>query len=137
MLLKNYADNDAKRPDIAVFNKEGSVIIIEFKAPDVSLDDHIGDLMEYAQLLTAKSKGKIKKVYGYLLGTTVNRNRIMQYTRFPSGKGWFNTVPITEHETGTRLGELYSEILFYDDIVDRANMRLEVYKKRLNINFGS
>lgn len=137
LLKKNYDDNCAKRPDIAIFNTEGSLIIIEFKAPGVSLDEHTGDLMEYAQLLTAKSKGRLKKVYGYLLGTELNANRIRGYTRFPSGKGWFGTEEIREHETNTRLGELYSEILFYDDLVDRANQRLEVYKARLGIDWSA
>lgn len=137
LLKKNVEDNNAKRPDIAIFNKEGSLIIIEFKSPGVMLDEYIGDLMEYAQLLTAKSKGRIKKVYGYLLGTSINPNRITGYTRFPSGKGWFGTTNIIEHSTGTRLGELYSEILFYDDIVGKAEQRLEVYKTRLGIDLNS
>ena len=132
ILQDNYQNNSSKRPDIAIFSKEGSAIIIEFKAPNVSMDAHIGDLMEYSQLLAAKSRGKLKKFYGYLIGKTVNVNRLTGYKRFPSNKGWFNTEDIIEHSTGQRLGELYSEILYYDDVVDRANMRLEVYKKRLN-----
>jgi hypothetical protein len=137
ILEKNYEDNSRKRPDIAIFSKGGSAIIIEFKAPGVSMDEHIGDLMEYSQLLAAKSKGKLKKFYGYLIGTDINQNRITGYNKFPNGKGWFGTHPITEHDTGTRLGELYSEIIFYDDIIDRANTRLEVYKKKLGLSFNS
>lgn len=86
-------------------------------------------------MLTAKSKGKIKKVYGYLLGTHVNPNRIVSYKQFPNGRGWFDTQEIREHSTGVRLGELYSEILFYEDLVDRASKRLDVYKSRLGINW--
>ena len=135
ILTKNYENNTGKRPDIAIFGKEGSVIIVEFKAPGVNLDEHIGDLMEYATLLCAKSNGKLKKVYGYLIGTDINANRITGYKRFPNDKGWFNTTDIMEHSTGARIGELYSEILYYQDIVDRAQMRLNVYKKRLDLNF--
>lgn len=133
ILSTNYENNSSKRPDIAIFNNEGSAIIIEFKAPGVSMDAHIGDLMEYAQLLAAKSNGRLKKFYGYLIGTGVNANRLTGYTRFPSGQGWFNTADIIEHSTGQRLGELYSEILYYEDIVNRANKRLEVYRERLNL----
>ncbi|RLL50704.1 hypothetical protein D8Y20_11360 [Mariprofundus sp. EBB-1] len=136
ILQENYENNSGKRPDIAIFNNEGSVIIIEFKAPDVDMDRHIGDLMEYAQLLAAKSNGKLKKFYGYLIGSSLNPNRLTNYTRFPNGQGWFNTSGVIEHSTGQRVGELYSEILFYDDIVDRANKRLDVYKKRLNLDLG-
>ncbi len=133
ILSTNYESNSSKRPDIAIFNNEGSAIIIEFKAPGVNMDGYIGDLMEYSQLLAAKSNGKLKKFYGYLIGTDVNANRLTGYTRFPSGQGWFNTTDIVEHSTGQRLGELYSEILYYSDVVHRANKRLEVYKKRLNL----
>jgi len=135
ILQRNYQSNSKKRPDIAIFSKEGAVIIIEFKAPGVDMSNHTGDLMEYAQLLAAKSNGKLKKFYGYLIGTEVNHNRLNGYKRFSSGKGWFNTSDVIEYETGKQLGELYSEILYYEDIVGRANKRLEVYKRRLNLNF--
>lgn len=137
IMEKNSKDNERKRPDIAIFGKEGAAIIIEFKAPGVSVDDHVGDLMEYAQLLAAKSKGKLKQFYGYLIGTEVNPNRLIGYTKFANNRGWFNTVKINEHQTNTQLGELYSEILFYDDIADRAAMKLEVYKKKLGLTWDS
>lgn len=134
-IMKNNIDkNEKKRPDIAIFSKDGSVVIVEFKAPDVPLDEHTDDLMEYAQLLAAKSKGKLKQFYGYLIGTEVNSNRLRGYTKFANNKGWFTTDNIMEHTTNTRLGELYSEILFYDDIADKAAMRLEVYKKKLGLS---
>ena len=136
LLLKNASDNAGKRPDIALFNKEGSAIIIEFKAPGVSMDDHVGDLMEYAQLLAAKSGGRLKKFYGYLIGDTVNTNRMLTHQRFPTGKGFFGTHDVTEYNTGQRIGELYSEILYYDDVVDRADQRLTVYKEKLGIDLS-
>lgn len=134
---RNAKENAKKRPDIAIFSKAGAAIIIEFKAPDVSMDDHVADLMEYSQLLAAKSKGRIKQFYGYLIGSTLNQNRLRGYNRFPNGRGWFSTEPIVEHGTQTPLGELYSEILFYEDIVDRASMRLQVYRDRLNLDLGN
>lgn len=130
---KNNDENKNKRPDIAIFSKEGSVVIIEFKAPGVNLDEHVDDLQEYAILLTSKSKGNIKKVYGYIFGDKINMNRVRGYTRFPSGDGWFNTEPLIEPETGQRLGEIYSEILFYPDIVSKAEKRLSVYRDKLGI----
>jgi hypothetical protein len=44
LLARRADDNSSKRPDIALFNKEGSAIIVEFKAPGVPMDEHIGDL---------------------------------------------------------------------------------------------
>jgi len=93
-LLQNRSnENSNKRPDIALFTKEGSAIIIEFKAPNVSLDEHIGDLSEYAHLLAAKSRGKLRKFYGYLIGDTINPLRLgTSWTSFPTGKG---VIPTT------------------------------------------
>ncbi|MDH2346761.1 hypothetical protein [Bradyrhizobium sp. SSUT77] len=76
LLAKRADDNGGKRPDIALFSKEGSAIIVEFKAPGVSMDEHVGDLSEYAHLLAAKSGGRLRKFYGYLIGDTVNPLRL-------------------------------------------------------------
>ncbi|APX70273.1 MULTISPECIES: hypothetical protein [unclassified Brucella] len=136
-LLKDRTDeNGGKRPDIALFNKEGSAIIIEFKAPDVPMDDHTGDLIEYAHLLAAKSGGRLKKFYGYLIGDTLNPLRLQNWIRFPAGKGFFNSSAVQDPYTGRQLGELYSEILFYDDVVDRAKKRIGVYQGKLNLKLN-
>lgn len=134
LFAKNNKDHRLKRPDIAIFNQEGAAIIIEFKAPGVELQEHIPDLAQYARLLSAKSNGKIKKIYGYLIGDKLDENRMpLNYTMFPSGLGFFNTERISEPKTGTQYGELYSEILFYDQFIDRAEQRLKVYKEKLNV----
>jgi hypothetical protein len=125
---KRTRDNEGKRPDIAIFSKEGACIIIEFKAPGVSMDDHVGDLMEYAQLLAAKSRGRLRRFYGYLIGDTVNPLRLRGYTRFPVGQGYFSSDSIIEPSTQRPLGELYSEILYYNDVVERARKRIDIYK---------
>lgn len=135
--LRRRADeNGAMRPDIAIFGKEGSAIIIEFKAPGVSMDDHIGDLSEYAHLLAAKSNGRLKKFYGYLIGDTIAPLRMAGWTRFAAGKGYFRSTPLEDPESGRNLGELYAETLFFEDIVTRANQRIGVYREKLQIDLS-
>lgn len=135
--LRRRADeNGAMRPDIAIFGKEGSAIIIEFKAPGVSMDYHIGDLSEYAHLLAAKSNGRLKKFYGYLIGDTIAPLRMAGWTRFPAGKGYFRSTSLEDPESGRNLGELYAETLFFEDIVKRANQRIGVYRDKLQIDLS-
>lgn len=134
MLRRRSDEHGTKRPDIAIFDKEGSAIIVEFKAPGVSLDEHIGDLSEYAHLLLAKSNGRLKKFYGYLIGDTINRMRMSGWTRFPQGKGYFRSTALQDPESDRPIGELYAETLFFDDIVDRARKRIAVYKDRLQVD---
>lgn len=134
-ILRRRADvHRAKRPDIAIFSKEGSAIIVEFKAPGVSMDDHTNDLSEYAHLLAAKSNGRLKKFYGYLIGDTINPLRMAGWTPFASGKGYFQSSDLLDPENRRVLGELYSETLFFEDIVDRARTRISVYKDRLQVD---
>ncbi len=134
LLAKRAEENGGKRPDIALFSKEGSAIIIEFKAPSVSLDDNIGDLSEYAQLLAAKSGGKLKKFYGYLIGDTVNPLRLGGWTPFSLGNGWFRSDPLTDPYTRQPLGETYFEILHFSDVIERAKKRISVYQEKLKFN---
>lgn len=134
LFKENNSTHGAKRPDIAIFTQEGAVIIIEFKAPGVPIQEHINDLAQYSRLLAAKSHGKIKKFYGYLIGTTLEASRMPTgWTRFPSGEGYFQTGAIEDPSTGTRYGELYSELLFYNQFINRAERRLSVYKDKLNV----
>lgn len=132
---KNNNENRLKRPDIAIFNQEGSAIIIEFKAPGIELQEHTNDLPQYARLLAAKSKGRINKFYGYLIGDTLDENRLApSFTKFASGHGYFDTVRIKDFQTGQQYGDLYSEVLFYQDFIDRAEQRLKIYKGKLGID---
>jgi hypothetical protein len=133
-LALRAAQNSGKRPDIALFSKEGSAIIVEFKAPGVSLDDHVGDLTEYAHLLAAKSGGKLNKFYGYLIGDKVSPLRLQGWTRFATGKGWFQSGKLSDPDTGQPLGEIYFEILYFDDLILRAKKRIGVYQSKLGLN---
>ncbi|MBP2291758.1 hypothetical protein [Azospirillum rugosum] len=136
VLAKRTEDNAGKRPDIALFSKEGSAIIVEFKAPGVSMADHIGDLSEYSHLLAAKSGGKIKKFYCYLIGDSVNPLRLSgNWTPFPTGNGWFQSSPLLDPVTRQQLGETYFELLHFSDVIERAKKRIGVYQDKLKIDF--
>ena len=134
LLARRADENGSKRPDIALFTKEGTATIIEFKAPGIQMDEHIGDLSEYAHLLAAKSGGKLKKFYCYLIGDKVNPLRLIGWTQLPVGKGWFQSNELRDPETRQQLGEIYSEILYFSDVVERAKKRIGVYQRKLNLS---
>ncbi len=134
MFAKNNMEHKAKRPDIALFNQEGAAVIIEFKAPEVDLQEHVNDLAQYARLLAAKSSGRIKKFYGYLIGGAIDETRVpLEWKAFSNGKGFFHTGTLVDNKSRLPYGELYSEMLFYQDFIDRADLRLGVYRERLKV----
>ena len=99
------------------------------------MDDHIGDLTEYAHLLAAKSAGKLKRFYCYLIGDTLNALRMGPgWTQFPTGAGYFQSGELRDPTSRERLGETYSEILYYNDVVDRAQKRIGVYQDKLKLS---
>lgn len=120
--------------EVRACQREGSAIIIEFKAPDVGLQEHMPDLAQYARLLAAKSNGRIKKFYGYLIGCTIDPNRMEPgYTQFANGRGFFKSDPLRDFATGRSYGELYTEVLLYQQFIDREEARLRVYKDKLRV----
>lgn len=138
LLSKRSNDNGGKRPDLAIFSKEGSVVIIEFKAPGVNMDEHIGDLNEYAYLLAAKSSGKLKKFYGYLIGDSINSIRMgSEWVRLPLEKGWFKNGPLKDFDTDRILGNTYFEILYFEDVIERVKKRIGVYQNKLNLKLDT
>ncbi|WP_202405294.1 hypothetical protein [Saccharibacter sp. 17.LH.SD] len=137
LILKNRAEaNKYKRPDIAIFSDEGSVIIIELKAPGVSLDDHQQELYFYALALASHSQGKLKKFYAYLIGDTINPDSIdgSVFTPFPTGNGFFRSAALKDSRTQANLGSLYQEILLYDDVIDKAEKRIKIYRDKLGLS---
>ncbi len=94
----------------------------------------MADLSEYAHLLAAKSGGKLKKFYGYLIGDTVNPLRLNGWTSFPVGKGWFQSNSLSDPYTHRALGETYFEILYFSDVIARAKQRIGIYQDKLKLN---
>lgn len=134
LFARNNADHQEKRPDIALFTQEGAAIIIEFKSPDVEIQEHIPDLAQYARLLAAKSNGRIRKFYGYLIGCKLDPSRMVTgWTRFANSRGYFSTGKLVDEENDKVYGELYSELLFYQQFIERAELRLGVYKNKLRV----
>ncbi len=100
------------------------------------MDEHIGDLNRYAHLLAAKSNGRLKKFYGYLIGDTLDPLGMIGWKKFASGRSFFHTSDLQDPDTGRTLGELYAETLLYEDVVDRASKRIGVYRDKLQIEFS-
>jgi hypothetical protein len=126
-------DNKGCRPDIALFHEEGSVVIIELKTPGVSIDEHENELFKYATILACKSRNRIKKFYGYIIGDRIDPIGLRNYQPLTGAKGYFTTSDLFEPTTRATIGQLYSEVLLYDDVVDRARKRIGVYREKLGL----
>lgn len=127
-----------ERPDVFLYPDEGKCIIVEFKAPDVDVSEHLNQINRYASIINNLSDERfnIHAFYGYLIGENINYENIsdtdvyfknaphLNYIYRPNYpiKGKFNRVE----------GDLYTEIIKYSDILKRAKLRNKMFLEKLH-----
>ena len=127
--LKSLGENRLiKKPDILLFADEGKCIIIEFKNPNVNVAVHLNQINRYASLVRnyCHEDFQIDTFYGYLIGEEINAKEVrafdgdflesyhLDYLFRPSKK-----IP----GEGRNDGSLYTEVLKYSTLLERAILR--------------
>ncbi len=136
--LKQQGDAKLKRTDILLFPKEGKCIIIELKAPDVNISEHLNQINRYASLLNNLSKEKfhINTYYGYLIGENIDIDDIEDNdSDFKSAHSLnyiFRPYKRIVGKFGNTDGALYTEIIKYSTLLDRAQLRNQIFIDKLD-----
>lgn len=140
-LKEGRHDRMKKRPDIFLYPQEGKCIIIEFKAPDVNVASYIHQIAQYATLIRSYSKDKfnIFNFYGYLIGQNINeidvRGASARFLSAPQFDYWYRVdEPIAclmKSRSDNRDGNLYTEIIKYTTLLDRARVRNRIFVNKL------
>lgn len=126
-----------KRPDVLLFPEEGKAIIIEFKAPDVNVAEHLTQIDFYASLLRNYTidEMQITSFYGYLIGESIEdrdvRGRVSRFEYSSQFNYWFRPSEKVIHFNNGIEGNIYVEILKYSTLLERANMRNQIFIKKL------
>lgn len=135
--LKQQGDAHQRRTDILLFPKEGKCIIIELKAPETNVSDHLNQITKYASLINNLSKEQFNftTYYGYLIGESIDIDDIEDNdSDFKSAHGLnyiFRPYKRIAGKFGKSDGALYTEIIKYSTLLDRANLRNEIFIKKL------
>lgn len=130
-----------KRPDILLMPEDGKCVIIEFKAPDVDVSQHLTQISTYAAILRegARDGVDLKRFYGYLIGEDIvdrdvrhadsdfEKSEAMDYMFRPSKK------VSTEGRFENQPGSLYTEVIKYSSLLKRAQMRNRIFIKKLGL----
>lgn len=129
------------KPDILLFPSEGKCVIIEFKNPKVEVSEHLTQINNYATLIRNYSTDdfKIQTFYGYLIGQNINyrdiRSNIGDFKYSPDMKYLFRPAATVAGEDGRTDGNLYTEIISYSNLRDRAEIRNKAFTSRLFLNY--
>ncbi|MDR0606739.1 MAG: ATP-binding protein [Bacteroidales bacterium] len=133
-----------KKPDILLFPDEGKCIIIEFKALDVNVSDHLTQINKYAYLIAnyTKKQYKINTFYGYLIGESIEPGDIYStgtgnWEQSPHFDYMFRPSQYVRSDKGDIVGSLYTEVIKYSTLLARAKKRNEIFIKKLESSKSS
>lgn len=127
----------AKRPDVLLFPEENKVIIIEFKAPDVNVSEHLTQINFYANILLNYTIEELQLTtfYGYLIGEDIEdrdvRGRVSRFEYSPKFHYWFNPSEKVINFNNGPEGNIYTEVIKYSTLLERARFRNQIFIDKL------
>lgn len=132
-------DIGARRPDILLYPAEGKCVIVEFKAPDVDVSEHLDQINRYAMIIHNLSDPKfsINTFYGYLVGENIDYDSVQEsnpYFKEAANLGFIfrPNLPVPGR-FGHQEGDLYTEIIKYSELLKRAQNRNRVFIEKLEM----
>lgn len=136
--LRSLGENrKIKKPDVLLFPEEGKCIIIEFKAPDVNVSDHLTQIDKYAGLIRnyTNDKFQITTFYGYLLGESIESRDVLGAVSSYEESYQFDYLfrPSTKVVgfDGRNNGSIYTEVIKYTTLLERAKQRNKIFIGKL------
>ncbi len=144
-LLKDISDDvlaglklkTNRRPDIFLYADEGKCILIELKAPDEDLSDHLNQLIKYSNLIANYSSKKIERFYCYLIGENINPIDIPgEFTRTVNEDWVKSNQPIKSIEDRAQdntIANAHIEIIKLSSIHKRAHRRNQNFANKLGL----
>lgn len=134
---KQGGDARLKRTDILLFPAEAKCIIIELKAPNENISDHLNQINRYASLINNLSIDTLKfnTFYGYLIGESIDVDDIIDndsdFKNAPNLGYIFRPYKRIAGKFGRTDGSLYTEIIKYSTLLDRAYLRNKIFIDKL------
>lgn len=132
-------DVGARRPDILLYPAEGKCVIVEFKAPDVDVSEHLDQINRYAMIIHNLSDPKfsINTFYGYLVGENIDYDSVQEsnpYFKEAANLGFIfrPNLPVPGR-FGHQEGDLYTEVIKYSELLKRAQNRNRVFIEKLEM----
>lgn len=126
------------KPDVLLFPEESKCIILEFKAPDVNVSDHLSQIDKYANFILNYTKDKFpfNAFYGYLIGESIeNKDVLAVSARYEESYHFdylFRPSEPIRGFNGRQNGSIYTEVIKFSSLLKRAKQRNKIYLDKLN-----
>jgi hypothetical protein len=136
-LLSLGENRKRKKPDVLLFPEEGKCIIIEFKNTNVNVAEHLNQINFYASLIRnfTEDHFQLDTFYGYLIGESIESRDVRGYDgdfiESYQFRYWFRPKKNIVGENDRRDGTLYTEVIKYSTLLDRARRRNDIFINKL------
>jgi hypothetical protein len=134
---KQGGDAKLKRTDIMLFPAEAKCIIIELKAPGENISEHLNQINRYASLINNLSIDSLKfnTFYGYLIGESIDPDDVIDndsdFINAPNLGYIYRPFKRIVGKFGRVDGSLYTEIIKYSTLLERAKLRNKIFVEKL------
>jgi hypothetical protein len=136
--LENNRKHLNKRTDILLFPNENKCLIIELKAPNVDISDHLNQINKYAALIRnfTKDEFQFDTFYGYLIGEKFDEREVrLADPKFKIAYNFDFLFKPFEEVAGLfnnrKDGSIYTEVIKYSTLFERAKMRNKMFIDKL------
>jgi len=134
---KQGGDARLKRTDILLFPAESKCIILELKAPEENISEHLNQINRYASLINNLSIDSLKfnTFYGYLIGESIDVDDVIDndsdFINAPNLGYIYRPFKRIVGKFGREDGSLYTEIIKYSTLLERAKLRNKIFIDKL------
>lgn len=135
--LRQEKDVGDRRPDVLLYPAEGKCILVEFKAPEVDVSEHLAQINRYAMIIHNLSDPSFhfNTFYGYLIGENIDYDSIQEsnsdFKQAVNLNYIFRPNYVVPGRFGHKDADLYTEIIKYSDLLKRAQNRNKVFIDKL------
>lgn len=125
-----------RRPDIFLFVEEGKCVLIELKAPDVDMSDHLNQMTKYCNLIANYSNRKFNRFYCYLIGEKINPRTDLpgDYEETVNGDWLKADLPIRSFDKNRdTIARSQIEVVLLSSLYTRAHRRNKSFADKLGL----
>lgn len=134
--IKSLGIKIDRRPDIFLFAEEGKCVLIELKAPDVDMADHLNQMTKYCNLIANYSNKKFDRFYCYLIGEKINALTDIpgDYEETVNGDWLKADLPIKSFDKNRdTIATSQIEVIKLSSIHERAHRRNKSFAEKLGL----
>lgn len=128
--------NIDRRPDIFLFAEEGKCVVVELKAPDVDMTDHLNQMIKYCNLIANYSNQKLDRFYCFLIGEKINPAIDLpgDYEETVNGDWLKASTPIKSFDKNRdTIATLQIEVVKLSSLHLRAHRRNQSFAEKLKL----